>query len=241
MKNINFTSVLATISILVLTTVSCNLVAATSTTVAPNPSVVVPVTGATATETVAATDTATQIPATDTPLPPTLAPTATSSAVTVTAAPNGSLGILRGDSTFYDVMGYLQNGQTSTASARNSDGTWLYIYVPNYPTVFGWAFIGSVYSTVQGDVNSLPVKFIDPAVPAYIRNCTFHPMLIQPGNVLLQPQTDLTNRQKQFQPGTYTAYDQSAQNKPLVLSVTLKEGVSVDIVKDGLKNTYTCP
>jgi hypothetical protein len=233
-------SILVGICVLVLATVACNLTAATATPASVAPTApVVPVTGETATATTAPA--ATAVPATDTPLPPTLAPSPTPNAVTVTAASNGSLGILRGDSKFYDVLGYLQNGQTSTASARNSDSSWLYIYVPNYPTVFGWAYVGSTYSTVQGDVNSLPIKLIDPAVPAYIRNCTFHPMLIQPGNVLLQPQTDLTNRQKQFQPGTYTAYDQSAMDKPLVLTVTLKEGVSVDIVKDGLKNTYTCP
>ena len=235
MRNKPAKSILSGLCMLVLAAVACNLTPA-GPTPAPTPtSAIVPVTGATA------SPTETEIPATETPLPATAAPTATPNVVTVTAAANGSLGILRGPSIDYDTLGYLQNSQTSTASARNSDGSWLYMYVPNYPTVFGWAYVGSQYSTTQGDVNSLPIKLVGPAVPAYIQNCTFHPMLIQPGGTLLQPQTDLTNRIKQFPPGSYTAYDQSAQGKPQVLTITLKEGVSVDIEKDGLGNTYKCP
>ncbi len=237
MKSSYSKNILSGICVLVLTAVACNLTAAVPTS-APTPTpAIIPVTGATASP----TETATEVSATDTPLPATATPTATPNVVTVTAATNGSLGILRGPSKYYDTLGYLQNGQTSTASARNSDGSWLYMYVPNYPTVFGWAYVGSQYSTTQGDVNSLPIKLIGPAVPAFIQNCTFHPMLIQPGGTLLQPQTDLTNRIKQFPPGSYTSYDQSAQGKPQVLTITLKEGVSVDIQKDGLGNTYKCP
>lgn len=236
--NLN-SKILAGICILVLGATGCNLTMATP---APTATIIIPVTGETPTATFTATQppAATNTPAAATEPPaPTLSPTPND--VTVTASPNGSLGILRGPSLYYDVLGYLQNSQSSTAVARNSDGSWLYMAVPNYPTVYGWAYVKSIYSTTQGDVNTLPVKLVDPAVAAYIRNCTFHPMLIQPGNVLLQPQTDLSNRKKQFPPGSYTAYDQSAQGKPQVLTITLKEGDSVDILKDGLKNAYTCP
>jgi hypothetical protein len=239
MKNKHLKNILAGIAILALA--ACNLpIAATQSLVMPT-SPIVPVTGATLTPAATVIATATEIPATEPPLPPTDTSTLTLNVVTVTAAANGSLGILRGPSKYYDTLGYLQNGQSSNAGARNSDGTWLYIYVPNYPTVFGWAYVGSQYSTVEGDVNSLPIKLVDPAVPAYIRNCTFHPMLIQPGGILLQPQTSINGRKGQFPPGTYSAYDQSVKSKKPVFSITLKEGVSVDIHTDGLKNTYTCP
>ena len=186
---------------------------------------------------------------------------ATPEGVVITATKKGSIGILRGTSLSYDTLGYLKPGQHSIATARNSDGSWLYIYVPNYPSVYGWAWAGSVYSTVTGDVKSLPIKTVDPAVPAYIRNCTFDPMIIKPGNVLLQPQTDTVNNKKQFNPGTYTAIDQGSlvtptmvavstgtptavipsMGNPQVLTITLKEGVSVDIKKDAYNNTYSCP
>jgi hypothetical protein len=187
--------------------------------------------------------------ATNTSLP---AYTATPNGVVIKAIHNGSIGILRGTSLYYDILGYLKTGQSSTATARNSDGTWLYIPVPDYPSVYGWAYDGSVYSIVTGNVKSLPIRTIDPAVPAYIRNCTFDLMMIQPGNVLLQPQTDTVNNKKQFMPGAYTAFDQGSLATPTppgtpqpqsiqVQSITLKEGVSVDIDTDALAHTYSCP
>jgi hypothetical protein len=82
---------------------------------------------------------------------------------------------------------------------------------------------------------------VSPPLPAYIRNCTFHPQMIQPGSVLLQPQTDMSGRIAHFAPGIYSAYDQSAMGHPKVLTITLTEGHSVDINTDGLGNTYYCP
>ena len=239
MKKIHKKSILFSICAIVLTMISCNLAAGAPS--APPATIVptMPTLESTASPTM--TETATEIPPTETATPETPTPSPIPNVVIVTASSDGSLGILRGTSIYYDTLGYLQNGQSSQASARNSDGSWLYIYVPAYPTVFGWAFVGTQYSLVQGDVSSLEVRPADPVVPAYIRNCTYHPMLIQPGNVLLQPQTDSKNNKKQFPPGSYAAYDQSAEGKPKVLSITLKEGVSVDIKKDGVKNSYSCP
>jgi hypothetical protein len=204
------------------------------------------------------TDTAAATP-TETPGTATLAATktgppadtATPNGVVIKTIHNGSLGILRGTSLYYDILGYLKPGQSATASARNSDGSWLYIPVPDYPSVHGWAYTGSKYSTVTGNVKALPVRTVDPAGPAYIRNCTLDQMVIQPGGVLLQPQTDTANNKKQFMPGTYTASDQGSLNTPaagtptpspkVVQTITLKEGVSVDIKTDALGNSYSCP
>ncbi len=194
--------------------------------------------------------TATASPAaTNTSLP---ADTATPNGVVIKAIHNGSIGILRGTSLYYDILGYLKAGQSSTATARNSDGTWLYIAVPDYPSVHGWAYDGSVYSTVTGNIKSLPVVTISPAVPAYIRNCTNDLMKIQPGGVLLQPHSGSPANKQQFMPGAYTAFDQGSLVTPTppgtpqpqsiqVQSITLKEGVSVDIDTDASGNSYTCP
>ena len=239
MDKTNKKGILFSTSAMVLMIISCNLATATLSAPTATAEVSVPTLEATILPTM--TETATEIPPTETATPEIPSPTAIPSVVIVTATSDGSLGILRGTSIYYDTLGYLQNGQSSQATARNNDGSWLYIYVPAYPSVYGWAFVGTQYSLVQGDVSALEVKPVDPAVPAYIRNCTYHPMLIQPGNVLLQPQTDSKNNKKQFPPGSYAAYDQSAEGKPKILSISLKEGVSVDIKKDGLKNSYTCP
>ena len=251
MNNKRTKSILIGISAILLTTVACSLGnvnisitgTATPTGMAMPTATAPPTSQATAAAMPTETLSIATLAATETNLP---SVSATPNGVVIKATSNGSIGILRGTSLYYDTLGYLMNGQSSTATARNSDGSWLYIPIPNYPSVFGWAYAGSQYSTVEGDVNSLPVKAVDPAVPAYIRNCTFDQMTIQPGNVLLQPQTDTLNNKKQFTPGMYTAFDQGSLGTPTtgtpqVLSISLKEGVSVDIIKDAMNKTYSCP
>jgi hypothetical protein len=246
------------ISAIILTVVACSLGnvsinintngTATPTGTSTLPATPPPVSTATAAVTPTETPATVTLAVTDTGLP---ADTPTPNGVVITAIHHGSIGILRGTSLYYDILGYLKTGQSSTATARNSDGTWLYISIPDYPSLHGWAYAGSNYSTVTGNVKALPIKTVDPAVPAYIRNCTLDQMIIQPGSVLLQPQTDTTNNKKQFMPGAYTASDQGSLNTPaagtptphpqVVQSITLKEGVSVDIKIDALGNTYSCP
>ena len=249
--------ILSAISAIILTVVACsmgNMTISFTGTATPSGAVAPTATTApieTALPTGTATDTATP---TEAPATATLAATNTSlpvasntpNGVVIKATSSGSLGILRGTSLYYDILGYLKNGQSSTATARNDDGSWLYIAVPDYPSVHGWAFAGTKYSTVSGNVKSLPVRAVDPAVPAYIRNCTLDQMMIQPGNVLLEPQTGTPNNKKQFMPGAYTAFDQGSLGTPTtgtpqVLSITLKEGVSVDIKTDALGHSYSCP
>jgi len=258
MNNKRTKSILIGISAIILTVVACSLgnvnVAitfngtATPTGTAAPTDTVAPTSTATAAATPTETPAAATLTATQNSLP---ADTATPNGVVIKTIHNGSLGILRGTSLYYDILGYLKTGQSSTATARNSDSTWLYIFVPDYPSVHGWAYAGSNYSTVSGNVKSLPIKTVDPAVPAYIRNCTLDRMVIQPGSVLLEPQTDTANNKKQFMPGAYTASDQGSLSTPaagtptphpqMVQSITLKEGVSVDIKTDALNNTYSCP
>ncbi len=182
-------------------------------------------------------DTATVMPAA--PSSPTATPGANPAVVlTVTS---GSLNVRRGPSIYYDSLDFIKSGESATAKARNSQGDWLLIPLPGDPSSYGWVSTLTEFSNVQGDVNSLPVNNPDPAQPAYIRNCTFHPMLIQPGNILLAPQVNTPQNKHQFAPGNYSAYDQNQQGKPKVKLILLKEGDSIDITKDGLGNTYYCP
>jgi hypothetical protein len=113
-------STLRGICVLVLTALSCNLATATPAPASP----VIPNTGATATNLPAPTETASVASATDTPEAATEAPTltATLNIVTISAASNGSLGILRGPSIFYDAVRFLQNGQTSGENHTLKEG-----------------------------------------------------------------------------------------------------------------------
>jgi len=166
----------------------------------------------------------------------TLVPTSAAVVITITSE---SLNVRRGPGIYYDALGFLKAGQNATASARDANGDWLYVPVPGNPSISGWVSAKTQYSQVSGDVQSLPVQSAPPPNPAYIRNCTYHPMLIQPGNVLLKPLTDKSGRKAQFAPGDYAAFDQNVSNTQ-VLTIQLHEGDSVDIVTDGLKNTYGC-
>ncbi len=77
-------------------------------------------------------------------------------------------------------------------------------------------------------------------IPGRVRNCTPHPILMKPGDKMLNPffessGTILTN----VAPGVYKFYDMSVQNT-LVLTATLRPGGLIEITKTGLGDSYPC-
>jgi len=219
--------------ILVLATQGCNLAASTppppTLTAEPFPTAAPP------TEAVLPTDTVlpTEVPTA------TLEASPTPNGVIITAS-GGGINIRRGPSVQYNAISGLQQGNRATAVGRNEDGSWLFIPLPGNPGSYGWISTQSGYSTIQGSVNALVIQPSPPPVPAYIRNCTFHPMLVKPGDVVLKDQTLSPDNKHQFNPGEYKIYDQSATNTQ-VKTLKLSEGDSVDITTDGLDNAYACP
>lgn len=193
-------------------------------------------------EAASATGTPADVPATPTvEAPP--APTATAAVVSVSAS-GGNMTLRRGPATAYDVRGYLLAGQSTTALARNQEADWLLVEDPSASGSTAWVNAASRYVVIAaeaGSVQALPVQTVEPALPAYIRNCTYHPMLIQPVGVLLSERFDAPNNMQAFLPGVYEAYDQNQEGKPKVKTEELREGKTMDIVTDGLGNTYPCP
>jgi hypothetical protein len=159
----------------------------------------------------------------------------------VTILASGNLNVRRGPSQAYNVVGFLTSGESATVLGRNEDSSWLYIEIPSVPGRFGWISADSQFASVSGPVSGLPTIPYEAAVPAYLRNCTFHPMLISPGGFTLPPQTSAPDNQRQVNPGHYEAVDLNQQGNPTVFSADLREGDTVDIRKDGLGNTYSCP
>ena len=166
----------------------------------------------------------------------TTAPTATAELVTISAS-GGTLNVRRGPGVAYNPITFFTDGQTAVAVARNADGTWLNISLPD-GSGQGWVNAGTKFSVVTGAINSLPVATVDLPAPAYIRNCTFHEMRIKPADVIVPIQTDPLNR-LQFNPGNYDIVDTTTGKT--VRSINLREGDAVDITKDGLGNLYACP
>lgn len=192
------------------------------------------------------------LPATATPPPATstsaVSPTPEASAASTTpvrvSASGGNMTLRRGPATAYDIRGYFLAGQTTLAVARNAAADWLLVEDPSQTTRTAWVSATSRYIKLEAEaaaIQALPIESVDPPLPAFIRNCTFHPMLIQPAGVLLAEQFDSPNNMRAFNPGVYEAYDQNQEGKPKVLSAELREGKTIDIIKDGLNNTYPCP
>ena len=203
------------------------------------------------------------VAAVSTPAAPTSAPTL--EAPTVTAAPTaepsttpppspaadvhvtatgGNLTLRRGPASAYNVLNYMLAGQTALAVGRNQAADWLLVQDPAGGGKTAWITAASRYSVIDGGaqaVQALPIETVDPAVPAYIRNCTFHPMRIMPADVILKEMFDAPNNMRAFHPGQYEAYDQNQEGFPKVMSEELREGETIDIEKDGLDNTYLCP
>lgn len=157
----------------------------------------------------------------------------------VITADTGSLSIRRGPSIYYNVLGYLQTGQSSIATARDATGDWLFIAIPSNPSASGWVALGTQYSSLTGDPNTLEIKSVSPADPIFIKNCTYHPMQVSPLGTVLKPQTEEPNNLTQVVPGTYTVSDTSVNLQ--VAAQELFEGDMLIIYTDGLNNTYACP
>ena len=213
-----------------------SLLALVAASLACGPAAAVPT--ATVAATPAPTDT-TAPPPTETALPqpadtPTLPPV-------ILLASGGNLNMRRGPGVGYNVLAVLRNGEQGTITARNEDNDWFYLEIPGQPGSAAWVSGASQYSSIQGDALAVPVMLVDPPVPAYLRNCIFHPVMIQPGNVLLAEQFSAPDNQKQFNPGIYEGYDQNVEGYPKIFNVELREGNTVDITSDGLNNTYNCP
>ena len=231
----NFRTAILLILVLALATVACGaqVAAGTPPTEAASP---MPPTAAVA---------PTEVPASPTVEPsPTTAPTVAAAATVRVSASGGNMTLRRGPATAYDIRGYFLADQSTVAVARNEAADWLLVQDPAGPSSTAWVNAASRYIVVEaeaGAVQALPVQTVDPAVPAYIRNCTFHPMLIQPVGVLLKEQFDAPNNMQAFAPGVYEAYDQNQEGKPKVKTEELREGKTIDIVTDGLGNTYPCP
>jgi hypothetical protein len=171
---------------------------------------------------------------------PTASPTFTQGpppAVTVSAT-GGRLNVRRGPGPEYDTVGAFLNEQSSTATARNADGTWVLINIPKTSKSLGWITLETKYTSVSGVVSGLPVMPVAAALPAFIRNCTGREMLINPIGAILLPRGSAPENQLQFFPGEYTIIDMETETA--VGDVTVFEGKTIDIKQDSSGKKFSC-
>jgi hypothetical protein len=173
------------------------------------------------------------------PVIPVESPTATAPASLAISAVGGQLNVRRGPGPEYNPVGALKDGQSTLATARNADTSWLYIQAPGGSKALGWVTIETQYTSVQGDPAALPVMNAASAAPAYIRNCTAHQMLVDPGAQILPDRGNTPGNELQVFPGDYTVTDDVTGSQ--VASPSMFEGQVVEIKKDGDGKKYSCP
>jgi len=78
------------------------------------------------------------------------------------------------------------------------------------------------------------------AVTGTVRNCSPHPMKMEPGGKILPPFFESGSTLTDVRIGTYTFYDQSVEGHPAVLTATLSVGGTITITKTGFGDVYPC-
>ncbi len=170
-----------------------------------------------------------------------LTATATLPVVTVTAV-KGNLFIRRGPDTGFNPISVLMDGQTATVISRDVLAQWVQIPLPNQPDKTGWVSIQTTFSVISGDVMALPDELPNEwPVPAYLRNCTYHNMQIQPGDITLPSLGYYPDNDVRLDPGTYTVYDTEVAGNPEVLTAQISEGSEIDVRVDGNGEKRKCP
>ena len=165
----------------------------------------------------------------------------TSSTQVQVSAIGGNVFVRRGPSVDYNPIGVLIAGDTALAVGRDRVSRWLNIEISNGEGATGWVSILTEFTNVSGEVDRLPVVPIEPAIPATIRNCTGHTMWILPAQIQLLPQGNEPYNEDRLPPGSYRVYDLDVAANTILLEVDLREGLSVDITRDGADDRSKCP
>jgi hypothetical protein len=179
---------------------------------------------------------------------PALAPTMESStpspapsSVEITAV-KGNLFIRRGPDLAYNPIAVLLSGQTAPVLAHDVLGNWVEVPISTLPGKTGWISIQTIYSSVTGNLMDTPeILPTSWPVASYLRNCTFHQMLVEPGDTTLPSLHNYPDNEMWIYPGIHKVYDTDVEGQPEVLTVDLREGMKVDIHVDGNGDHRKCP
>jgi hypothetical protein len=168
-----------------------------------------------------------------------ITPSPSVGAVAITAD-KGNLNIRRGPGISYNPISVLKKGQSATAHGRDFLANWIMIDIPGGAGETGWVRTETDYSQITGDINSLPEVIVDFAVPAYVQNCTYHLMVLQPGNIPVSSLLAFPDNTARVYPGEYTVYDDDVPDVGEVMTINVKEGMLIDIDVDGNSKRHKC-
>ena len=152
----------------------------------------------------------------------------------------GNLFVHRGPSLYHNFIGVLYDGETVIATGRDRISRWLRVEIPSNPGVEGWITTETIFTQVSGDVVNLPFIETEPAVPAYIRNCTKTTIVIYPEDVQLLDKYNEPYNEEQFIVGRHRVLDLDFPGTAWLEDVQLSEGKTVDIIYDGAGDKSKC-
>jgi hypothetical protein len=158
-------------------------------------------------------------------------------------AADGNLYIRRGPGTEYNQVGFLKKGESAQVMGRDVLSKWVQVNIPG--TEFtGWVSLLTPFTKLEGDLSEVEsFTFTDWPLPAYIKNCTEHDLIIGPNELYLY--NLYTNgkylNEVQVDPGRYEIYDLFLPGEPKIQTVDIREGDTVYITVDGLGTEHLCP
>ena len=193
----------------------------------------------------------TALPAETQPAP--ITPTATATPTLVNVTPKittpktvsvtivgGNLFAHRGPSLYHNFIGVLYDGEVVLATGRDRISRWIRVELSTQPKVEGWITTETEYTEISGDISSLPFIETEPAVPAFIRNCTKTTILILPEDVQLLDKFNEPYNEEQFAVGMHQVIDLDYPGTTRLDDIDLSEGERVDIRYDGAGEKSKC-
>lgn len=158
-------------------------------------------------------------------------------------AAEGNLYFRRGPGTEYNQIGVLKRGESAEIIGQDVLSKWVQVRIPN--TEFtGWVSLLTPFTKLEGDLSQVEsFTFTDWPLPAYIKNCTEHDLIIGPNELYLY---NLYTNSKylnevQVDPGRYDIYDLFLDGEPKIQTVDIREGDTIYITVDGSGTEHLCP
>lgn len=185
--------------------------------------------------------TALTIPAASTSTPE-IAASAANPAGTVRVLARGNLFIRRGPDLAFNPISVLMEGQMAYPTGRDVLSRWLQIPLPADPLRTGWISIMSDFTEITGDAHALQeIEPVEWPTLAFVRNCTYHQMILKPGDIIIPAIIYFPDNDVQVNPGRYKVLDLELDGYPDIRRIDVSEGSAVDIIVDGLGMKKKCP
>jgi hypothetical protein len=141
----------------------------------------------------------------------------------------------------FNPIGVLYKNTSAEVIARDVLSNWVQIKIPGSDQT-GWVSIKTEYSKIEGEIKDLPdFTITEWPVAAYLRNCTYHQMYVDPFDVVIPTSLEYPDNEIWIYPGTYIIYDIDVAGDPEVDQIVVREGSNIEILYDGLGRHRKCP